>query len=131
MTLQDPANRPLIRRKGKKLLEHFERNPASSLRKAANEVESLAYDYSQCDKTRCEDVSLQDLCSLAAAAFWAFRAESYHVWDVIGNHWKPNFLHNVIFSDKSTFWLDGTANRDNFGQIWKPKEHIEKSHSSP
>jgi len=43
------------------------------------------------------------------------------------------FIHNLIFSDESTFYLNGMVNRHNC-RIWgmqPPTEIISKSHSSP
>lgn len=45
----------------------------------------------------------------------------------------PNFFDKIIFSDESTFRLDGIVNRHNC-RIWgeeKPTETLQRSHSSP
>ena len=46
---------------------------------------------------------------------------------------NPSFFNRIIFSDESTFRLDGIVNRHNC-QIWDkehPKEFMVQTHSSP
>lgn len=127
------SGRPTISsEKSEKILEYIYENASTSLRDVSK---TLSISYGTIQKT------------LRGAGLHAYKIQVHHklepedyshrvsmsqeLLSKIGQ--DKSFLSRIVFSDESTFRLDGSVNRHNC-RIWglePPSEFVTKSHSSP
>ena len=115
------------------IADHFADNPRTSIRQVAMEV-SCSYGVVQ--KVARKELKLYPFkIQITQQLHEEDLAIRMHMCDVLLEKIESNvsFLKSLIFSDESTFRLDGTVNRHNC-RIWgteRPKETHERSQSSP
>ena len=115
------------------IADHFADNPRTSIRQVAMEV-SCSYGVVQ--KVARKELKLYPFkIQITQQLHEEDLALRMHMCDVLLEKIESNvsFLKSLIFSDESTFRLDGTVNRHNC-RIWgteRPKETHERSQSSP
>ena len=129
----DRSGRPSIDDETKeKIKNHVHENPQSSIRQTAKLADTS---YSSVQKVLKNELNFFpykiQLTQELHPEDCALRVNMAQIL-IEKINFDTNFLHNIIFSDESTFRLDGTVNRHNC-RIWakeKPSVTFQKSHSS-